>query len=342
MNLAPLLNESGYDFYFLVVDKFFDIKLSSLKHFRSIHASHQHNSGQLLALPKTINYIQQTSSNRHVAIVPFKPSAKINFICQQHHWTCVSNPAKTNRILEDKIKFYQLCQQSQLPVIPSTITTLKPDTFLPGHVIQTRFGWAGKSTFQFSTYQDAICRIPPNTPIKISPLLPGYTLTNNCCLTHQGLIQSPPALQYTGLKPYTQHPFATVGRQWPCLAPNTIQAQVQSITQYFAAKILQPLNYQGFFGLDFLVINSQVYLLECNPRLTASFAFYTQLELDLHLNPLFFFHLAEFINLPYQIDLRQEQQRSHLNIIGSELTPKNSEGKIIDQIHYPYPFITSL
>ncbi|HPH19617.1 MAG TPA: ATP-grasp domain-containing protein, partial [Haliscomenobacter sp.] len=93
------------------------------------------------------------------------------------------------------------------------------------------------------------------------------------------------------------------------------------IKLFFSKKILTPLNYRGFFGLDFLVSENQVYLLECNPRLTASFAFYTQIELKNDLTPLFYFDLAEFINLDYQIDLLQEQSRFYnQNIIGSEIT----------------------
>lgn len=332
MKLQNLLNQSDYDFYFLVVDKFLNIQLPRLKHFHPILATHEKNSGQLLANPKTIGYILSHSAARKVAIIPFKPSAKIEMICRQHHFILVANPTRLNRTLEDKLKFHQLCQTHNLPVLPATITTLTPKNFRPNQVIQTHFGWAGKSTYRFSSYSQAIKKIPPNTPIKISPYLQGFTLLNNCCLTRFGLIQSPPALQHTGLKPYTTNPFATVGRQWPCLAPASIQKKVRLITREFSQKILEPYHYRGFFGLDFLVSQNQVYLLECNPRLTASFAFYTYLELASRLTPLYYFHLAEFINLDYPLNIAAEQKRFFLPITGSELTPKDKNGKIIDQI----------
>jgi len=154
-------------------------------------------------------------------------------------------------------------------------------------------------------------------------------------LTRYSLIQSPPALQYTGIQPFTANPFATVGRQWPSFTPKHIQDQVFSITQSVSL-ILSKLNYRGFFGLDFLVDQDRVLLLECNPRLTASFAFYTQLELQAKLEPLFFYHLAEFLNLDYP----KPADRFNVQAIsGSELTPKDIHGKTIKQLHWPYPLV---
>jgi predicted ATP-grasp superfamily ATP-dependent carboligase len=345
MILAKLLNQSPYDFYFLVVDKFLSIDIPELSNFHSITSlPHLHNSGQLLAQTTTIDFITQNSKKtRHTPIiVPFKPSAKIEHLCQQHHWLLAANPAKLSRSLEDKLKFPQLCQNNQLPIIPFAVDTLTPTNFSKYQqlftsqlVIQTHFGWAGKSTFSSDSYSKITKVIPPNTVVKFSPYIQGYSLLNNCCLTRYGLIQSPPALQYTGLKPFTPNPFATVGRQWPSFAPKHIQNQVSSITQSISL-ILSKLNYHGFFGLDFLVDQDRVLLLECNPRLTASFSFYTQLELQAKLEPLFYYHLAEFLNLDYP---KPFDRFDNLNIAGSELTPKDINSKTIKQLRWSYPLV---
>jgi len=196
-------------------------------------------------------------------------------------------------------------------------------------VIQTHFGWAGNSTHLAENWHDVSDKIPSETTVKFSPLLQGYSLINNCCLTSSGLIQSPPALQYTGLKTLTPNPFTTVGRQWPSMAPQNINQQVIKITQEFS-QLIKSLNYRGFFGLDFFVNQNSVYLLECNPRLTASFAFYTRIEINHSLNPLFLFHLAEFTNLNPHIDINQHQQLiNQTDIIGSEITLKNKSNQTI-------------
>lgn len=333
--MEKIINELSIDFFFLVVDPNLDIKLPKLKNFYSISNPNltQKNSGYLLSLPSTIDFINQTTKFSHhtAAIIPFKPSAKIDLICKQNNWICVSNPAPINRLLEDKIKFASII--GKIPHIPHLIapyTKQNVDNLIKKYnkiVVQTHFGWAGNSTHLITKYKSNI--IPTNSICKFSPYLKGYSLLNNCCLTKSGLLQSPPALQFTGLPQYTNNPFATVGRQWPCLAPTKIIDQVQTITTTFSM-ILKKIKYKGFFGLDFFVSKNKVYLLECNPRLTASFAFYTDIELKAKINPLFYYHLLEF-TFPQKIT--KQIRFNNKNIIGSELTKRNASGAIINKIN---------
>jgi hypothetical protein len=342
MNYLDILNSLPVDFFFLVVDPQLDISLPQLKNFYSISNPNLliKNSGYLLSSPKTIEYINQISSNsgHQVAIIPFKPSAKIDLICKKNKWINISNPAPLNRFFEDKIKFYQLCLENNLPVIDSLIGSVNPHFLSQAEkkfglplVLQTHFGWAGNSTHLVSNIKTIFQIVAKNTIAKISPFLTGYSLLNNCCLTKDGLIQSPPALQYTGLKPFTNNPFATVGRQWPCQAPPKIISQVKTITNDFA-KILSKYHFYGFFGLDFFVYQQRVYLLECNPRLTASFAFYTDIELKNNLNPLFYFHLLQFANPDFSINIDHEY-RFDKPLIGSEVTLKNEASVTIKKFH---------
>lgn len=371
INLEKLLNQSPYSFYFLVVDEFLDIEIyPKLKNFHLIYAFNnpkikqlkknkvpyfcleeqgikidEKNSGKLLGHQKVIEYIQNTSNNLTPAIIPFKPSAKIDFLCNQNNWACISNPGPINRFLEDKIKFAKLCQKYNLPTIPFSLDTFSQKNFLkyqkkygPKLVIQTHFGWAGNSTFSASFWDEIMDKISLDTTVKYSPLIESsYSLLNNCCLTHQGLLQSPPALQYTGIKPFTKNPFTTVGRQWPSFAPEKIIKTIKEISHNFS-QIIDYIGYKGFFGLDFLIHQDQVFLLECNPRLTASFAFYTELEQQQKITPLFYFHLAEFIKLNYQFDLQKEQtQLTNSKITGSELTPKDKNNHTYQKLNFKYP-----
>jgi len=349
INLATLLNQNSFVFFFLVVDKFLDIDIPELINFKKIYLSDYHsiklkNSGALLSNPDVIQYIKDNSKSKIPVIVPFKPSAKIDFLCQKYGWLKASNDGQINRFLEDKIKFALLCKKYNLPTIPQTVDKFNQKNFskyqkMYGQnlVIQTHFGWAGNSTYSSSSWNQISDKISPDVIVKYSPLINGsYSLLNNCCLTKFGLIQSSPALQYTGLKKLTSNPFTTVGRQWPSFAPIEIINQVKQITDDFS-KVLEEINYRGFFGLDFLVKDNQVFLLECNPRLTASFAFYTKLELIQKITPLFYFHLAEFIKLDYSIDIKSEQKRFNLDIVGSEITAKNKYQQTIKKLNFLKP-----
>jgi len=344
-NLFDTINNSHFDFYFLVVDKFLDINIPKLSHFYSLSPEKlnitldQKNSGRLLSHPATIEFIKSnsTKSGRLPAIIPFKPSAKIDLICRQNNWILVSNSASLNHLLEDKLKFPGICEKYQIPLVPYLIKPFSVESFQEARqqfgqniILQSHFGWAGNSSLLTSSFTDAKTKFKPGCPIKYSQYLKGYTLINNCCLTGKGLIQSPPGLQYSGLKPLTSNPLATVGRQWPCQTPPDIQQQVSKITTDFG-KVLTDLNYFGFFGLDFLVSNDQVFLLECNPRLTASFGFYTDIEMNAGITPLFLYHLAEFCHLEFE---NLELSRfSSPKIIGSEITLKNSSGTTVKKYH---------
>ena len=341
MKPETLLNQSGFDFYFLVVEPFLGIDLPELKNFHSLFLPQLKvkNSGYLLSQPAIK---QQIQSSPKPLIIPFKPSAKIEHLCRQHHWTLAANPAKLNRLLEDKVKFYQLCHQKKLPVINSLVAPFNQKNFVltqthfgPDLVLQSHFGWAGNSTHYFKDFSQAKKHIPLGQLIKFSPRLKGFTVLNNACLTRHGLLQSPPALQITGLFPLTKNPFATVGRQWPSNLSSSQIKKIQTITQDFADKILRPLNYRGFFGLDFFIQDQEIYLLECNPRLTASFAFYTHLEKKSGLEPLFYYHLLEFTGLDYSLNTQSIQQKiNRAKIIGTELTQRNFQGTTIKKMQY--------
>lgn len=341
-DLTQLINTSGYDIFFLVVDKYLNFNIDiGLKYFYPIFFPELNlqNSGQLLAHPQTQDYVNKISGqNGHkVAILSFKPSAKIEHLCRKNNWKYLNNSSSLSRLYEDKIKFYEICKKNNIPTLPSTIAPFNQSNFTQFQrqwgsrlVLQTHFGWAGNSTFSADKWSDVSDKISQNTIVKYSPFTQGSTLLNNCCLTHLGLLQSPPANQLTGLPQYTLNPFSTVGRQWPTTASPKIVKQIQNISLNFS-KILSQSLYKGFFGLDFLADEKEnVYLLECNPRLTASFAFYTLLELKNNITPLLLFHLVEFLDLNYQLDLEKEQARfKNKNIIGSQTTPRlNPQNRI--------------
>lgn len=354
MNLINTLQNSNFDFFFISVDKFLTINIKEISNFYLLNSDILNlnnkikNSGKLLSESKTINFIKNkiNQTGHQAVIIPFKPSGKIEHICHQKNWIYAANPAKINRFLEDKINFSKLCKKHDLPTIPSIIDKFNQENFekyqqvLNKHlVLQTRFGWAGKSTFSSPNWEDIKDKIPLQTPVKFTPFLSGYSLINNCCLTNAGLIQSPPGLQYTGLSQFTQNPFTTVGRQWPSFAPTKIVEKIKILTEQLA-DVLSNFDYHGFFGLDFFVTDQEeVFILECNPRLTASFDLYHQIEIRNNINSLFFFHLLSFLPIETKIDIPQENKRFYNSkIIGSEITKKDKSNNTCSRYRDFIPF----
>ncbi len=337
-----IINKSGYSIFFPVIDPYLSLDLPQLKNVFILSAKNtKHKSSpSLLADPKTIQFISQTCQQNQTkpAIMPFKPSAKIEFLCRQYNWKLLANPRKLNLMLEDKINFSKLCQKYNISTIPNSIDRLTAQnvtkyqqTFDQTNlIIQTKTGWAGNSTYLVNDPTNL--PLPSNTLVKFSPYLEGKSLILNACLYRSQVIYGPLARQLNNPK-HSSNIFATTGRSWPVDLDQKVTDQIKIINQK-VNHLFGDLNYRAFFGLDYFVdTNNKVYLLECNPRLTASFNFYTQLELKNNLTPLLYFHIAEFLNLKLNFNQQNEQDRFlNKNITGTQISLRNAQGKISKQI----------
>lgn len=137
MTLSEILNQQPIDFFYLSLDEFFEISCPQLKNYYIISPQKlgitlsEKNSGNLLKHPIVTAYINKIASDSHhqVAIVPFKPSAKIKLICQKQNWLCLANDPSTNRTLEDKIKFISLCDEYKIPTIEHLVLPFTAENF---------------------------------------------------------------------------------------------------------------------------------------------------------------------------------------------------------------------
>jgi len=337
-----IITNSAYSIFFPVIDPHLNLDLPQLKNVFILSAKNNHhkNSASLLANPKIIRFISRTCQHKGTkpAIMPFKPSTKIEFLCRQYDWKLIASPRKLNLELEDKINFTKLAQKYNISTIPNTIDRLTTDNVLKYQsafnqnnlVIQTKTGWAGNSTYLINSPTNL--PLPSNTLVKFSPYIKGQSYTLNACLYQSKIIWGPLAVQLNNPK-HSKNIFATTGRSWPVNLNQNIINQIKLINQK-VNKLFRDLNYQGFFGLDYFVdTNHKAYLLECNPRLTASFNFYTQLELKNKLTPLLYFHIAQFLNLKLNFNQKDKQDRFlNRNITGTQISQRNAQGKISKQI----------
>lgn len=288
------------------------------------------NSAALLSHPLTLDFIEKTKGSRTPAIFYFKPQTRIDRLIKEKKWLALNNPTRLQRKIENKFQFQKICRGLKILHPDSEIKTLNLEntkklfkSYSSPLIIQSAHGWAGNNTFLLTDHENLQKHPLFNQTVKISQYIPGLTLINNAIVTKYGTVQSPPALQFTGLPGLTPTALGTCGRQWPAPIKEKTREKIIKITEKIGAYLSQ-INYRGFFGLDFqLSENEEIYLIEINPRLTASFSFYTHLELQKKLTPLLLFHLLSHLNLPYKINLKKEQERAHnLEIIGSELTQK--------------------
>ena len=288
------------------------------------------NTGHLLANKFVQNYITKNSKKTPL-IIYFKPSLKIDLLGKKMGYKLAGNLSQMTKTLENKILFTKIVEKHNLALMPKSKIYSKPhnlnlieNDFSYPFILQYEMGWAGKSSYIINNkfeLEEKISKL--SSSIKISQLLPGITLTNNCVITNNNkVIQSRPAFQITGNPSLTNKKLSTCGRSWSEEINEKVYEKIKIITQRVGDYLIS-INYKGFFGLDFQLAKGKIYLLEINPRLTASYPFYTFLELSENLIPMFAYHVASFIdlNLP---------SYKEVQIQGSEIIQRNIKNKTIE------------
>jgi len=251
-------------------------------------SSNYNNTGKMLEDGRTVKFLSDNSKTQAPNILIFKPSDKIDLIVKRNGYKLIANQGFLNKKFEDKVSFYRLCVRYKLPIPDSMISKLGELSFwqakemfgLP-FIVQFGRGWAGSTTF-FIYDENKYLELQKKffgTVVKFSQKIDGITVLNNACVTWDGkVLISEPAVQIAGSL-FGGLEGSTFGRQWGGkLISNSQKTKIRGITQ-IVGSIMAREGYLGWFGLDFVISqNGKVLLSENNARLTASFSFYTQLE----------------------------------------------------------------
>uniref|UniRef100_A0A7C4M026 ATP-grasp domain-containing protein n=1 Tax=candidate division CPR3 bacterium TaxID=2268181 RepID=A0A7C4M026_UNCC3 len=293
------------------------------------------NSGNLLANPLVERYIN-LHSRKTPFIVYFKPSLKIDYLIKKKKYKAIGNSFDLNEQFENKIRFFKFSNkyfpEFSTRGLIGILSKLKFNDVskklgLP-MVMQLGHGWAGKTTYFINTEKEFldISNKFPLTMVKLTSMINGYTILNNCCIYKDKIFISPPAVQIDGIPELYPRLGVTCGRQWP--AKFLERRQISEIIDISkkTGKILMKLGYRGFFGLDFLIEEKtgKVYFSEINARLTASSSFYAYLERGLGRVPLFIYHIASFLDK----DMSFQKWEGDNNIVGSQVIFRKNMPKL--------------
>ncbi|OGF98903.1 hypothetical protein A2153_00775 [Candidatus Gottesmanbacteria bacterium RBG_16_38_7b] len=291
------------------------------------------NSGTLLANKHVQKFIQN-----HSAIKPFisyfKPSLKIDYLLKINKYHALGNNYELNEKFENKINFTNVFSE----IIPGFLTS-----FIIGRMSELRFpktvkkfglpfclqfghGWAGKTTYFISDeiQLNNLSKKFPQTVVKISPYIDGFTILNNCCLYKDKVLVSDPAVQVSGINLLSSRENVTCGRQWPVLSIDKSTVRGISRLSKIIGRQLSSSGYKGYFGIDFLIEKrtGRIFVSEINARLTASSAFFTRLETGNGLIPLLAYHYAAFLGLDLPRNRRKPLISGSQVIIREESTKK--------------------
>lgn len=262
------------------------------------------SSGKILANKKVIKYIKEKSGSKKANIITFKPSPMIQKICDENNFKYLGNEWRLNRKLEDKIEFVGITEKLKIPNAESRIIKLGRNkcalNFSENNkfVVQLPRGFSGKTTFLIKNKKDLnnITNKYRGRKIKCSKYLEGETYTIDACVAKNKILISQPIFQITGLTVYNKNKFGTCGNDYAY--GKKLNAKDNKKIFNYTKKVgdyIKKLGYKGIFGLDFLVSNDSINLIEINPRFVASIPLFTKLQIQNKEAPFLLSHILEFM-----------------------------------------------
>ena len=127
------------------------------------HIKEPRNATTVIGHPESKKFLDKfSSSDKRPAILVYKPSTKMEQICQKNNWQLLANPTSFGKeTLENKIKFRKILKEINVAVPPGKIASV--DKLHYGHlmnkyslpfVIQHPTKGGGKGTFFINNQED--------------------------------------------------------------------------------------------------------------------------------------------------------------------------------------------
>lgn len=222
---------------------------------------------------------------KNASILVFKNTKQIEQICQKNKWPLLNPSAELSNTIEEKI--------SQVKIFAG----LK-DLFLKYNIVQCKdIKWTGKNfILQFNHAHTGsgtvlidseanlkeIQKVFPNREARISDFIDGPMFTNNNVINGEKIMLGNISYQITGLKPFTEREFSTIGNDWglakKILTPTHLE--YYKLIVLSAGAELKKLGWKGLFGVDAIMDpkTGKIYLVEINARQPASVTYESWLQ----------------------------------------------------------------
>ena len=214
-----------------------------------------------------------------------------------------------------------------------------------GHdlVIQSAFGDSGHTTFfiaseaDFEKHKDEIVNDPE---VKIMKRINCRGATLEACATQSGTLVGPLLTEVVGATELTPYKGGWCGNEvFPGAFSEGVRAQAREMAEKFGNQLISE-GYRGYFDLDFLIDEDtgEVWLGELNPRVCGASPMTNHAAFAYADAPLFLFHLLEFSGVPFDLNVREINERwaqAHFIDSWSQIVMKFTEDKVDQVTHAP-------
>jgi hypothetical protein len=246
--------------------------------------------------------------------------------------------------MDNKVNTNRIAEKAGVPCVPyvlSQVTDYKQlckvsKALGTDLVIQTPFGDSGHTTFfisneaEYKKYEEEIVK---EKEVKIMKRINCKGSAIEACVTRHGTIVAPLMTELVGFKELTPYKGGWCGNEiYPDAFTPEIRDKAIKYTQLFGNQLRKE-GYKGYFELDFLIDQDtyEIYLGELNPRVTGASSITNHAVFALADAPLFVFHILEWMDVDYKLDVKQLNARwaNQENIDGwSQLIIKHTENTI--------------
>ena len=223
------------------------------------------------------------------AVLVFKNTSAIEEFCASKGWVLLNPAAALAERIENKISQVEYLGPIGEKYFPAHIVAPLKEILWKAEprIIQWAHGHTGGGTILVSTEAElaALRDKFPERPARSTAVVLGPSFTVNAIVPARGeTLVGNISYQITGLAPFTDAPFATVGNDWSATHTILTEQEIESIramAKEIGAK-LQSDGWRGLFGIDVMkdATLDKIFLIEINARQPASTTLESRLQAE--------------------------------------------------------------
>ncbi len=232
-------------------------------------------------------------------------------------------PAALRHRMDSKIETTRLGDEAGVPSVPNTmgrgtdypqLLKLAADAGLGADlVVQTPYGDSGQTTFFIASEHDwqHHAKKIVDHDIKVMKRIEPRELAIEGVITRHGTLVGPLMAELTGFPELTPYDGGWCGNDVSPELLTETQRRVARERTIAMGERLRAEGYHGYFELDFLLDagTGDLWLGELNPRVTGASSITNVTAVAYGDMPLFLFHLLEFMDIDFEIDVDELNDR---------------------------------
>ena len=232
--------------------------------------------------------------------------------------------ARLRNRVDNKIETVRIGDKAGVPSVPNTLSEVKDYKHLMqvaadaglgrDLVLQSAYGDSGHTTFFIKSEQDFRAHagdIVGMGEIKVMKRIRCRGSAIEARTTKNGTIVGPLMTELVGFPELTPYRGGWCGNEiFPDAFTQRLRNKARDYTFKFGEQLRKE-GYRGYFELDFLTDqkSGELYLGELNPRITGASSMTNHAAFAHADAPLFLFHLLEFSNVPFELDIDELNAR---------------------------------